>query len=45
MNNDLKWIGVMIEKHDKWLIVKEVLENTPAKKFWLKNQDIIISAN
>jgi len=42
---DFEWIWAVVDKLDFWVKIERILKGSPAEKFWLKNNDIIIEAN
>ena len=42
---DFEWIWAVVDKLDFWVKIERVLKGSPAEKFWLKKDDIIIEAN
>ena len=42
---DFEWIWAVVEKVDFWVRIERVLKGSPAKKFWLFSNDIILEAN
>ena len=42
---DFEWIWAVVEKTPIWVKIDRILKGSPAKRFWLKKNDIIISAN
>lgn len=42
---DFEWIGAVVEKNPIWVRVERILKGSPAKKYDVRNWDIIIIAN
>ncbi len=42
---DFEWIGAVVEKTEIWVKVDRLIKWSPAKKAWIKKDDIIIKAN
>ncbi len=42
---DFEWIGAVVEKTGMWIKVDRLIKWSPAKKAWIKKDDIIIEAN
>ena len=42
---DFEGIWAIVDKLDFWVKIERVLKGSPAEKYWLKNNDIIIEAN
>jgi len=42
---DFEWIGAVVEKTPIWVKVERILKGSPAKKYDVRNGDIIIEAN
>lgn len=42
---DFEWIGAVVEKHPLWIKIERVIKWSPAKKYWILADDIVISAN
>ena len=42
---DFQWIWAVVEKIPLWVKIDRILKWSPAKKYWLKKDDIIIEAN
>lgn len=42
---NFEWIWAVLEKHEKWVKIMSVLDNSPAKEWDLQVWDIIISVN
>lgn len=42
---DFEGIGAVIGEHKKWIIIKKIIDNSPAQKSWLKNNDILLRVN
>jgi len=45
LNGDFEWIGAVVEKVAAWVKIERVLKWSPAKKFDIRADDILISAN
>ncbi len=42
---DFEWIWAVVDKLDFWVKIERILNGSPAEKFWLLKDDIIIEAN
>jgi len=42
---DFEWIWAVVEKNPLWVQIERIIKWSPAKKFWLFKDDIIIEAN
>ena len=45
LSGDFEGIGAVVDKLDFWVKIERVLKGSPAEKFWLLKDDIIIEAN
>ena len=45
LNWDFEWIGAVIDKNDKGVVIDSILKVSPAEKSKMQNGDIIIKAN
>ena len=45
LNWDFEWIGAVIDKNDKGVVIASILKGSPAEKSKMQNGDIIIKAN
>lgn len=42
---DFEWIWAIVEKVAMWVKIERLLKGSPAKKYWLRAEDIILEAN
>jgi carboxyl-terminal processing protease len=42
---DFEWIWAVVEKNPLWVQIERIIKWSPAKKYWLFKDDIIIEAN
>ena len=42
---DFEWIWAVVKIHPLWVKIERILKGSPAKKYWLKKDDVIIEAN
>ncbi len=45
LSGDFEWIWAVVDKIEFWVKIERILKWSPAEKYWLKNNDIIIEAN
>ncbi len=45
LSGDFEWIWAVVDKLDFWVKIERILKWSPAEKFWLIKDDIIIEAN
>lgn len=42
---DFEWIGAFVDKLSFWVNIERVLKWSPAEKYWVRNNDVVIEAN
>jgi len=44
-SSDFQWIWAYVTKVPEWIMIEQVIKNSPAQKVWLQPTDIILQAN